>query len=349
MKLNVLREIPGIQVHYAGERGCVSSKNLDIMESFDEGASWKGVVNLGWNPVERLLLNFPLYRRLTRGGIHTVVPTGESDVPGWIVVSQHKIFLLSSRDHKASIRELFHIKRGSRPLRRGLCVRDGLIIFGEYWSNISRKAVNIYSIDVSSGRMNVLHQFNENTIRHVHAVEQDPYGDSLWISTGDINSECMIARFDKKTKELACLGQGDQKWRTLSFAFKPEAVYWGTDNHLGENSIWRFDRVTGTVEKVAQVIGPVYYNVCLGTHVIFGTTMEKGEGEQDGFGRLYAIDLDGDIQEIWKRRKDRWDALLFGYGCFEFAEGKLPGNRFWVTEKGFEGGLRSRLFQLEVD
>lgn len=345
MKLKVLQEIPGIQVHYADDQRFVSSKKMAVLGNDGSGAGWQQQFVLPSYPLTSLSLNSSLYCRLTRGGIHSILPISDKDNPDWIVVAQGKIFLVSATGSQIS--ELYQIKRGHRPLRRGICVTKDRLFWGEYWRNPNREPINIYSVEINTQKVETIYQFGRKTIRHIHAVEKDPYNEKLWISTGDEDSECMIALLDQFTGELEIIGQGEQKWRTVSFCFCPEGVYWGSDNHLGKNKIWRFDRATKHVQVVGDVIGPVYYNTCLNKYIVFGTTMEKGEGQQDGYGRLYAIDFYGRIVEIWKQRKDLWHPRLFGYGVFEFAEGRISHNRFWITAKGFEGGLRSFLFELE--
>lgn len=352
MKIEAIRMVSGVQVHYSDEKQCIGSKNLYIIESHDQGKTWRVFCHLPAPIYKSLLLKFPLYSRLVRGGIHSILPMKHTKDTGYIVAAEGQIYWVSSNGQEA--KGIFKIQNGRRPLRRCLCVIGNTVIIGEYWGNKNREPVSIYSIHIDDNRIEDcrierLYQFNNNTIRHVHAIQQDPFGNRLWISTGDNDSECMIALLDRKTGTMEIVGKGSQKWRTLSFAFRPQTVYWGTDNHLGENQIWCFDRLTGTVQIVGEVIGPVYYNTCLEEYIIFGTTMEKGEARQDGFGRLYAVDVYGHVKEIWKKKKDIWNARLFGYGVFEFAEGHPENNRFWVTTKGFDGRMQSILFEIGED
>lgn len=341
--------VSGVQVHYWDGQQCIGSRNLDLVESLDQGTTWRVLCYLPSPIYKPLLLKFDLYRRLVRGGIHSVLPIKHIKDHGYIIVAEGQIYWVSSNGRQ--VKDIFKILHGRRPLRRGLCVIGNTIIMGEYWGNKNREPVSIYSIHVDNRwledcRIERLYQFKKNTIRHVHTIQQDPFSNRLWISTGDNDSECMIALLDRETGKMEVVGNGIQKWRTLSFAFRPQTVYWGTDNHLGENQIWCLDRLTGTTQMVGEVTGPVYYNACLEKYIVFGTTMEKGEACQDGFGRLYAVDVYGNIKEIWKKKKDIWDARLFGYGIFEFAEGHPGNNRFWVTAKGLEGGMQSILFEL---
>ena len=347
MKIRAIREVRGYQVHYADDQRCLASKALTLYESYDLGETWQPVCHLPSSLCKSLPLHFSLYARLIRGGVHSVLPIQTDPAQGWIIVADRKLFYLPDHEQKAEI--IFHINRGRRPLRRGVAILNDQILAGEYWRNPGREPVNLHRIRAAGRRSDVLYRFDQGRVRHIHAVEVDPYSQLLWVATGDADSECMIITIDPQSAQANIVGYGSQKWRTASFAMRPDAVYWGTDNHLGENQVRRYVRATNTTEKVADVTGPVYYNVCMDEAVIFGTTMEKGEGQQDGFGRLYALNNRGIVEEVWRQKKDRWDVNLFGYGVFEFAEGRLSGNRFWVTARGFEGGLRSILFKLEDD
>lgn len=43
------------------------------------------------------------------------------------------------------------------------------------------------------------------------------------------------------------------------------------------------------IEQLGAVVGPVYYHANLKDAIVFGTSVEKGEGEQDGFGWIYGV------------------------------------------------------------
>ncbi|MEE9361259.1 MAG: hypothetical protein V3U92_01525 [Cellulophaga sp.] len=347
MKLNLLKQYNKIQVHYADDRHCMASCNMSLMFSIDSGENWNKFFLLPSNIIKRIICNFSLTRRLFRAGIHIVLPIGNHLCPDWIVVAENKVFRVSANGD--SVQELFRIERGRRPLRKGIHVDKNHILFGEYWDNANRDAVKILRFHLYSEKMEVMYVFKPKMVRHLHIVQKDPFSGLYWISTGDQDHECIIATLDEESGCLTPIGQGSQKWRAVSFAFRQDAVYWGTDNNLGENQIWHFNRVDGSTRAIANIIGPVYYNMSLDSYIIFGTAVEKGEGKQDGFGRLYAVDNNEKVNEVWRQRKDRWDPRMFGYGIFEFAEGLLSNKRFWVTEKGFENGLRSILFELKND
>ena len=344
MEVTILQKIKNNQVHFSIGNNLIASENLNLCFFDSEQGHWRTIAKASVSLIRRGQTYSHLFSRLIRGGIHAAIPVDEQ-AKQWIYVAEGQLHRVDIATKET--RPFYKIPRGKRPLRRGLCVIDDQVLIGEYWGNPERTAVNIYKIAIATGEVETFYQFPAQTVRHVHTVDKDPYSNQLWVSTGDEDAECKIVLLDASTGESTLLGEGSQTWRTVSFAFRPDAVYWGTDNHLGHNEIWRYDRHTQATVKVGDVTGPVYYNACLDDAIIFGTTMEKGEGQQDGYGRLYAVDEKNNIQEVWKMAKDKWSAHYFGYGVFEFAEGSAGKNKFWVTAKGFEGGLQSILIELK--
>jgi len=344
VKLDQLKLVDGKQVHFTDTNFCLVSDGLLVQVASFLCDDWQNILTIPSSFVRQSQQYHSLLARLIRGGIHLAYPLSDK-LDCWVTVAEGFLFWVdvASKDFQP----FYKIPRGRRPLRRGLCIKDDHVLIGEYWGNPERTAVNIYKVHIPTGNIEIFYQFPAHSVRHIHTVDKDPYSNQLWVSTGDEDPECKIMLLDATTAETTLIGAGSQQWRTVSFAFRPDAVYWGTDNHLGSNEIWRYDRATAEISKIGNVIGPVYYNSCLDDAIVFGTTMEKGEGQQDGYGRLYALDMQNELHEVWKAKKDRWSAHYFGYGVFEFAEGRAGKNKFWVTAKGFEGGLRSILFELK--
>lgn len=353
MKLRSLRSIPGIQVHFADEARCIASRGLNIVRSDDRGVNWREFCRLPSGPVNAALQRVGLYQRMVRGGVNTVIPVESYAAEHWVAIATGKLYLLQPETKRAQ--SFWHIPRGRRPLRRGMSTLGKQIFVGEYFSNPQRDDVHIYRLTLDHGGADVktdsLYCFPAGAIRHIHTVDPDPHSGKLWISTGDNDAECMIIVLDPQTGATQTIGQGSQMWRSVSFAFRPDAVYWGSDDPMGVNQIWRYDRASGRIAAIGEVKGPVYYNACLQDYIIFATTVEDGDGHQDGYGRLYGVNLLNPsssrcVIELLKRPKDQWHSRYFGYGLFEFAEGCAGGNRFWVTAKGFRGGLSSTLFEV---
>lgn len=344
MKLRVLKSMDGCQVHYADADLLVYSTGMKLTAvSSDGGASLETDLRRA-DITSSVVDSLSVAARLLRRGIHSA-RRSRHDRASLIVQLDNRLMVVPM-DGKSGQIELHRMPNGRRVLRRGWCeTEQGEILVGEYWSNPDREPVRIFA--VVDGRHREVHTFLSGEIRHIHALEYDPFDGGVWFTTGDRDDECLIGRLDEEFSLARIVGQGAQRWRAVSLAFYADAVYWGSDNHDGANSIWRFDRSSREITKQGEVVGPVYYNVTLPNHIVFSTAMEKGEGSQDGFARLYALDLaSGRIEEIRRERKDRLSPKWFGYGLFEFAEGSLGDNRFWVSAKGLDGGLWSELVEL---
>jgi hypothetical protein len=341
MELYLKRVLLGKQVHYADPEQLMASEKGKVLRSDDQGQSWEVVWHIAQNRWEAGLLTFSLYRRGLRKGVHNILclPTGE-----YLIVSRRRLNIL---DAQGAVRPLPFFGNGSRPLREAIFYHKGNVFYGEYWANPDRVPVSL--IEVSFGHVQKIYQFPAGKIRHIHAVQYDPYTEQYWIATGDQDHECLIGLFKNDFRTLEIIGSGSQTWRTVCLAFTREYVFWGTDDPEGENRVIRYDRKTGEKNPVFMVDGPVYYNRRVGDYLIFATTVED-KRHSDGVGRLYLYDLRAKAHTIGlELEKDNLPARLLGYGVFEFARGNLDGNQFWVTAKGFEGGLRSCLFEVARD
>ena len=346
MKLFVIDTKKNLQVHFARSTEYIGSEGLRLFK-FNNQNRKIFLCRIPSNRLISLLSRLTIFNRIIRLNIHAVAPFLHKNNSGLVIFAAKQIYFFDLT--LGRLVKLHELKRGRRILREGFCAYQNKIYWGDYWGNPANVEVNINSIDLDSVYSS-LYQFSKNAVRHIHTVQFDPYTKFIWVSTGDKDNESQICVINPESgKLMKVVGSGAQKWRTVSFAFRKDKVYWGSDNHLGHNYIWCFERKSEKANKVASVIGPVYYNACLDDFIVFGTTVEKGEGDQDGYGRLYAIDSQNHIEEVWKQEKDAWNPHFFGYGSFEFAKGYLSGNCFWVTAKGFKGGLKSILFKIEKD
>ena len=73
---------------------------------------------------------------------------------------------------------------------------------GDYWANPNKIEANINSINLLK-LYEVLFQFNNNSVRHIHTVQPDPYTGLLWVSTGDEDAECKICLIDPDIGKIA--------------------------------------------------------------------------------------------------------------------------------------------------
>jgi hypothetical protein len=136
---------------------------------------------------------------------------------------------------------------------------------------------------------------------------------------------------------LEWIGGGGQDWRAVSLVFRPDAVYWGSDDPDGASAVFRYDRDDGHLHRVGPVSGPVYYSLSLGSKMLFATSVEKRSDPHDRVARIFQLDESGELSEVMGLAKDLLPAQ-FGYGVLEFAHGSPDGDLIWLTPKG----LRAR-------
>jgi len=338
----IVRSIKGLQVHFCDGGFLIGSVGMSLRASRDGGTTWQKIASIPTSFVGGFVGRCTLMQRFFRSGVGAVLPH-DTEKGTWVVLAERKLFLMKVED--GSVTPFWSVLRGRRPLRRGLCVVGDYVFAGDYFSNSDRCPVRIYRISITTGVCDVLFEFPSGSTRHVHFVIYDQISGKLLVGTGDDDGECLIGTICPETGCAEWVGTGSQDWRAVSLAITDDAFYWGTDNHLGHNRIWKLKRGERSPVLVGDVTGPVYYNSLLDNGIAFGTTVEKGEGEQDEFGRLYFVDADDRIRLIAKRKKDCWSPKYFGYGVAEFAEGCVDGRSLWVTWKGFCGGTRSDLIR----
>lgn len=332
------REISGIQVQFADPTQVIGTRGFAVLRSTDGGVSWIKIGSAAGRGGEALLDRIALYGRATRRRVHHIYPY---DGEKWLLVNKGEFLVL---DEHGRVKRIPMPGSGSRPLRDGLVIQGERIIFGEYCLNPHRSGVSIYS--VRGGSQDALFQFAPGRIRHIHTLQYDPYGESYWIGTGDEDPECLVGRFTSDFEVLQVLEEGSQQWRTVSFAFLPGGVYWGTDIPEGGNQVFRYDRKTSAVEPVFEVQGPIYYSRVVNDWILFCTTAED-HSSFGGLGRIYLYNHKTGAHSVgWQDRKDWLPSHLFGYGIYEFPRGGLEGNAFWVSTRGFRGGTRSLLFEI---
>ena len=98
-----------------------------------------------------------------------------------------------------------------------------------------------------------------NIIRHFHTVRYDPYENIFWIGSGDGGYQCAIYTINTNGTNFQIIKQGDplvgngQMFRTTSFMFTEDYIWWGSDAQLeGSHPFGRLDRQTRTYEALME-------------------------------------------------------------------------------------------------
>lgn len=198
-------------------------------------------------------------RRLVTGRIHSV---NVWPLDKELMVANATNHLFRSRDGGRTWDQIktLHPSSGIRGvLPGGLSYHDGTLYVGEYIFDESRSP-RIYASDDLGETWRT--ELILDGVRHIHAVQPDPYTGDIWVATGDRDSESKIGRLVDGGLEV--LGSGSQLWRAVELVFTPEYLLWGTDCSYQDNHVMRMPRDEfhdcPEPEPVFTVDGPFYYS-----------------------------------------------------------------------------------------
>jgi hypothetical protein len=257
------------------------------------------------------LRNFAIIRRLTnRPECVELLPMDNGNA---LVMSAGSVWYRAGKSQKfrkTLVLRHYGIGIGQGILNNGWDeIQDGIILFGEYFTNKKRSNIRLYRSDNYGKTWKIVHEFKPGQIRHVHSVQQDPYSSKAWILTGDLDHESMVAWTEDGGKTIKPIGQESQKWRVTQLVFTNEALFWGADTDNPEESgIYRWDRKMEKIEKLVAVSGEIYYATRLAEGTIVMSTVRTGaRNEKDNNTRLWIIRKGKEITPIifgtWDRDK----------------------------------------------
>jgi hypothetical protein len=248
-----------------------------------------------------------LSARLFRDGFHAlaVLPSGElvAAVPGAVV---------TLRANETEFHATHVITRGTRPLHI-TAVPGGAVFWGEYFDNPSRDEVHIYASTDGGEKWSIAYTFPKGAVRHVHNIVHDPWGDCLWVLTGDYGNECRILRADGDFRHVEVVLQGNQQARAVALVPAEDTLYFSSDTPLESNYIYRLQR-DGSLSRLAPISSSSIYGCRVGDRVCFSTMVEPSEVNHEPNVRIYSGNFSQGWQSDLAWQKDRWPMRLFQYG-----------------------------------
>ena len=290
-----------------------ASRGYQLMRAMLQNPSadlaWQAVAEFHPEFLRRFSVINSLTARLFRDGFHAlaVLPSGGfvGAVPGAIV---------TLRPGDTGFRCTFSILRGTRPLHI-TATPTGAIYWGEYFDNRVRDEVHIYASADAGATWSVAYTFPKGAIRHVHNIVHDPWGDCLWVLTGDYGDECRVLRANYDFSRVEAVLQGQQQARAVAAIPTEDGLYFSTDTPLEHNYVYRLDR-RDSLQQIAPISSSSIYGCRVGDRVFFSTMVEPSEVNRDRQVRIYggfgANAHDWHMLRAWQ--KDRWPLSLFQYG-----------------------------------
>jgi len=208
------------------------------------------------------------------------------------------------------------VQRGTRPLHV-TAVPSGRIYWGEYFDNRERAEVHVY-VSTDRGRTwQIAYTFSAGSIRHVHNIIYDRWGDCLWILTGDEGAECKVLRASSDLRSVEVVLAGNQQARAVAAIPTQSGLYLSTDTPLEKNHVYRLDQ-PGNVEHVGDLASSSIFGCRVGCQVgdaMFFSTMIEPSRVNTGREVHIAGSKDGANWQVLARwKKDSLPMRYFQYG-----------------------------------
>jgi hypothetical protein len=268
---------------------------------------WEAVASFHPPYWRRWTARTKLSSRLLRDGFHAlaVLPSNGmvAAVPGAII---------TLRPNESRFQVTHKITRGTRPLHI-TTIPGGNVFWGEYFDNPSRDEVHIYVSTDDGTTWSVAYTFPKRAIRHVHNIVHDPWGNCLWLLTGDYGDECRIVRASYDFRQVDVVLQGHQQARAVACVPTESGLYFSSDTPMEANSIYHLDR-QGKLLQLATLSSSSIYGCRVGRDVFFSTMVEPSRENPDRFVRIFGGREGQDWRPLLAWQKDRWPMRFFQYG-----------------------------------
>ena len=246
------------------------------------------------------------------------------------------------------------IQRGTRPLHV-TAVPSGRIYWGEYFDNRARAEVHIY-VSTDWGRSwQIAYTFPAGSIRHVHNIVYDRWGDCLWILTGDEGAECKVLRAACDLNAVEVVFAGNQQARAVAAIPTQNGLYLSTDTPSEKNHVYRLDYRAGrtaSVEQAADLASSSIYGCQVGETMFFSTMIEPSpvntarEVQIVGWKAGSSGGTKWPVLARWK--KDKLPMRYFQYGNAFLPDGENSTNYLAATTIAVEtGDLVATLWEVE--
>jgi len=341
IKLRKVGAYPAIRVlAWAGEF-LYACRRYEIVRWRAGASSWESVVRFhpAWwrNVTARSKLTY----RLVRDGFHALAVLGDGTmigaVPGAIV---------TCRAAADEFRITHRIVRGTRPLHITSTPSDR-IYWGEYFENPERSEVYIYGSEDRGETWRIAYTFPRGSVRHVHNVVHDPWGNCLWIMTGDEGAECKILRCSSDLKTIDTVLEGNQQCRAVAAIPSRDGIYLSTDTPYERNHVYRLAR-DGALERVADLDSSSIYGCRAGEALFFSTMVEPSAVNRSREVQVVGAREGAHWQNQLRWMKDKFPMRYFQYGNAFLPDGENATNYLAVTTIAVTGDdLATTLWQVE--
>jgi hypothetical protein len=310
--LTLTARVPGLRALAWSGRDLYASRGYELFRARVEDArdiTWQPVAHLRPSLRRRLSVTNRLTARLFRDGFHALALLPSGAIIGGVPSS-----IVTLGPGESKFRQTHAITRGTRPLHI-TATPGGAVFWGEYFDNAQRDEVHIYGSQDAGATWSIAYTFPKGAIRHVHNIVHDPWGNCLWILTGDYGDECRILRASCDFSRVEIVMQGNQQARAVAAVPTQDALYFSSDTPLESNHIYRLDRQRKLLQ-LAQISSSSIYGCRVGPRVFFSTMIEPSEVNRDRTVRVYGGEVKSpdSWQPLLEWKKDPLPMRYFQYG-----------------------------------
>jgi len=290
----------------------------------DKTAEWEVVARFRPAWWRSLTSRNALSYRLLRDGFHALAILG-GQTNDRTMVGAVPSALVTRTPGSDEFHVTHQVQRGTRPLHV-TAIPSGRIYWGEYFDNRERAEVHIY-VSIDRGRTwQIAYTFPAGSIRHIHNIVYDRWGDCLWILTGDEGAECKVLRASSDLRSVEVVLAGNQQVRAVAAIPTQKGLYLSTDTPFEKNHVYRLERA-GIVEQVGDLASSSIYGCRVGGALFFSTMIEPS-AVNTGREVQIAGSRDGtDWQVLARWKKDNLPMRYFQYGNAFLPDGE-NGTRY---------------------
>ncbi|MDD3700348.1 MAG: hypothetical protein WCR58_04495 [Bacteroidales bacterium] len=318
MNLNIQNTEKKGFIHYVESTQLIRSYKGKIFLSKDELRSEQLLIDLSQDLKSKIKLLLCLSRRLFRFYIYHVIPFKDQ----YLIFGLKKIFVVSGNPGKV-IKD-FPLS-GSRPLI--ICADNDSVYYGEYFGNDQRRPVKVFKYSTLTNAIEEL-LLVEN-IRHIHGMFYDPYTKKIFLTTGDEDHESFIGYI--ANKNIVKLVTGSQQARVVQLLFDEKYIYYATDAPFETNHIYRYNRVTASIEQLQAISGTVFYGAITKHGIFFSTVVDTNKNLRQDSVELWFSESGDKWKNIKEFKKDIWPKKLFQYGQLIMSDKQFNSSAIWFT------------------
>jgi len=162
----------------------------------------------------------------------------------------------------------------------------GAIYFGEYTTEPGAHPICIWTSSDKGRTWRQAFEFPAGTVRHIHAVQFDPYENAIWVGTGDRDEHCYVGISHDGAASFRWIAQGTQRCRTCGFGFFRDVVMWGMDTGSEPNHLISLQREQGRINSHAPLPHATYYHRKLDENRVL-------LGLAEGVAEIWVANVDG--------------------------------------------------------